>query len=84
MQADSKKAQKYFRQIRRREDVEKRNIKDNDGGVRKRNVDEMEIESDLGMSKKARMEIDGDEENEDTNKFEAGNAGLQGQPGGPK
>jgi hypothetical protein len=51
---------------------------------KKRSVDLMEIEIDIGAAKKAKMETDAEEEKEQTTKSEDVNAGLHGQPGGSK
>lgn len=52
--------------------------------AKKRKGDIMDVDDELELAKKAKMEVDGDAEKEECTNSEYGNAGLQGQPGESK
>jgi hypothetical protein len=56
----------------------------NEAETKKRNADSMDVEADMGAAKKAKMEVDGEEEKEESTEAVVINAGLHGQPGGSK
>jgi hypothetical protein len=56
----------------------------NEAETKKRNADLMDVEADMGAAKKAKMEVDGEEEKEESTEAVVINAGLHGQPGGSK
>jgi hypothetical protein len=51
---------------------------------KKRNADHMDVEEGKESTKKARMEVDGEDGKENDTTSEFVNAGLLEQPGGPK
>ncbi|KAM0837366.1 hypothetical protein ACQ4PT_061708 [Festuca glaucescens] len=76
-----------FKRRQRNHDKHQTENQHNQGDLKKRSADMMEVDGETGWLKKARMEVDSvtkGEEKEGNAKSEILNAGLQGQPGEAK
>jgi hypothetical protein len=76
----------FKRMGRKRSKIQQQQAIEKEIQLKKRNVDMMEIGYANGITKKARMEVDGepdmDKQNDLQKEFESENTGLRGQPGG--